>query len=83
MPSLIETIKQAALSVIEESKPVSIDYGTVESTSPLKIKLDQKRILTDTFLVLTRTARLGLELNSKVILLRVQGGQKYIVLDRM
>lgn len=83
MPSLVETIKQVALSVVKESKPVGVDYGTVESISPLKIKLDQKRTLTDTFLVLTRTAREGLKLNSKVVLLRVQGGQKYVVLDRM
>lgn len=34
--------------------------------------------ITDTY-----TVKLGLSVNDKVILLRVQGGQKYIVLDRV
>lgn len=101
MPSLVETIKTAALSAFEESKPVAIVSGVVEETSPLKIKVDQKRVFTETFLDLSNNVKdyetevtingvtqkciihNSLKVNEKVILLRVQGGQKYLVLDRM
>lgn len=101
MPSLVETIKTAALSAFEESKPVAIVNGVVEETSPLRIKVDQKRVFTETFLDLSNNVKdyetavtingvtqkciihNSLKVNEKVILLRVQGGQKYLVLDRM
>ena len=101
MPSLVETIKQAALAAFNESKPVAIIYGTVESISPLKIRIDQKRVFTETFLILSNNVKdintnisfngsiqeciihNSLKENEKVILLRIQGGQKYLVLDRM
>ena len=101
MPSLVETIKTAALSAFEESKQVAIVSGVVEETSPLKIKVDQKRVFTETFLDLSNNVKdykttvtingitqeciinNSLKVNEKVILLRVQGGQKYLVLDRM
>lgn len=101
MPSLVETIKTAALSAFEESKPVAIVSGVVEETSPLKIKVDQKRVFTETFLDLSNNVKdyetevtingvtqkciihNSLKVNEKVILLRFQGGQKYLVLDRM
>lgn len=57
MPSLIETIKTAALSAFEESKPVAIVSGVVENTSPLRIKVDQKRVFTETFLVLSNRVK--------------------------
>lgn len=101
MPSLIETIKEAAMAVYNESKPFALSYGVVESINPLSIKVDQKLPLTSNFLILTNnvkdyevnitidgvkqtcTIHNGLKINEKVLLLRVQGGQQYIVLDRV
>jgi hypothetical protein len=101
MPSLVETIKQVALAACNESKPVEILYGTVESVSPLKIRIDQKRLFTETFLILSNNVKdfktnisfngsiqeciihNALKENEKVLLLRKQNGQKYLVLDRM
>lgn len=101
MPNLVELIKKIALDVINESKPMGIFYGTVESISPLKIRIDQKRVFTENFLILCNnvkdykanitinnirqecTIHNSLKQNEKVILVRLQGGQKYLVLDRM
>lgn len=112
-----------ALDAMNNSMPSAILFGTVVSTSPLKINIEQKMTLESSDLVLTSlvsnfnvdmsmehrtentsggsgdasfeshnheykgkkqfTVHLGLNKGEKVILLRVQGGQKFIVLDRV
>lgn len=119
----VEIVKRAALDAVNASNPSGIYFGTVISSSPLKISVEQKMILTEKQLVLTSLVQdfsvsmtvdhkteekgggsgsaayeshyhdykgtksfrihLGLKSGEKVILLRVQGGQKYIVLDRI
>jgi hypothetical protein len=114
---------KAALKAVEASMPTGIFFGTVISSSPLKINVEQKMTLEESHLVLTSlvstfdlnisvdhfteetsggsgdssfashkhevkgtktvTVHLGLSPGEKVMLLRVQGGQKYIVLDRV
>lgn len=57
MPSLLETMKKVAISAFDESKPVAITIGTVESVSPLKIRIDQKRVFSETFLNLSNNVK--------------------------
>lgn len=120
---LLNIIKRAAIEAVNASKPTSIVYGKVISISPLKINVEQKMILTDAQLVLTRnvtdykvymtvdhttehtsggsgdstfashnhaykgkklfTVHNGLVVGDEVIMVQMQGGQKYIVLDRV
>ena len=97
----VEIIKEVSMSAFNESKPTSVLYGTVESESPLRIRIDQKITLSETFLVLSNLVKdsevnitidgitqkcvihNSLKKNETVILIRYQGGQKYLVLDRM
>lgn len=97
----VENIKKAALDAVKATMPSGVYYGTVQSTSPLKIVVEQKMTLTDKQLVLSSlvkdfkvdmtlnetrqnvTIHLGLKSGEKVMLLRVQGGQQFIVLDRV
>ena len=51
---LISAIKRAALDAVEASKPSDFCFGKVESISPLKIKIEQKLILSASQLVLCR-----------------------------
>ena len=51
---LVKIIKKAAVEAVDASKPANMVFGKVISTSPLKIKLDQKLILTSAQLVLSR-----------------------------
>lgn len=98
MVSTIQLIKQAAKDAVDASNPVGIFYGTITSTAPLQVEVDQRFTLTEEFLELTKatkelkvpvdgggyyTLRRKLEQGDRVILLRVQGGAKYIVLDRV
>jgi len=51
---LVRLIKRAALDAVEASKPCNLVFGTVTSTSPLKINIEQKMTLTSAQLVLLR-----------------------------
>lgn len=119
----VENIKKAALQAVEERMPSGVYFGTVISSSPLKINVEDKMTLEKAQLVLSTLVQdftvnmtvdhktedkaggsgdasfashnhdykgtkafrvhLGLSAGEKVILLRIQGGQKFIVLDRV
>lgn len=93
---MLALIKQAASEAVEASNPVGIYYGTIKTAHPLEVEVDQRFILTAEFLELTESTkelkvpqgdgyyilRRKLQEGDRVILLRIQGGQKYIILDR-
>lgn len=51
---LMEAMKRAARNEREASKPVNVYFGKVVSKSPLKINVEQKMILGEHQLILTR-----------------------------
>ena len=90
MPNLTNLIQQIASNAIESSMPCGIFFGVVTSAEPLEINVEQKMALGREHLILTPLVSyisddisLNLRKNEKVMLLRVQGGQKFIVLDRL
>jgi len=99
---MINIIKQAALEAVEASAPVQVLFGTVESVSPLTVRVDQRFTLPKEFLVVPEhltdytvkieftgseareaTVYSALKTGEGVLLLRMQGGQKYVILDRI
>lgn len=52
--ALVEAVKRASRDEREASKPVNVYFGEVVSTSPLKINVEQKMILGESQLILTR-----------------------------
>ena len=90
-------MKRAALEAVEASKPVHVYFGQVVSVSPLKINVEQKMILGEKQLILSRNVtnfkiivgekeiiiQNALEVEDEVILIRQQKGQKYVVIDRI
>ncbi|EJW14713.1 DUF2577 domain-containing protein [Paenibacillus alvei] len=95
--NLLEVIKKAAADAVDAGSPMNVLYGTVISSAPIKITVDQRFSLTKEFLILCEAVqelnveisgakhviRKGLQAGDTVILLRVQGGQQYVVLDRV
>lgn len=76
-------IKQIAAGVFEAKKPVEVCFGTVQSLSPFKIRIDQKKILgKEYFIVRAGVTAQSFEVGDTLILLRVQGGQQYLIYDR-
>ena len=54
MPNLVELIQQIAQNSSDASAPANVLFGTVTSTSPLTVLVEQKLELTSEFLVLTK-----------------------------
>lgn len=87
MANLLQLIKQAAKDAVEASNPVQVHFGTVLSEEPLEVQVDQRFILPAAALVvpesLGRYEGRGLTAGDRVLLIRVQGGEKYVILDRV
>lgn len=83
MPDLVFMIKQIAAGVFEAKKPMEVCFGTVQSLSPFKIRIDQKNTLgKEYFIVRSGVTAQSFEVGDTLILLRVQGGQQYLIYDR-
>lgn len=54
MPDIIRAIRKSILDSLNAQKLTDIVYGTVESITPLKIRVDQKLLLEQEKLKLTR-----------------------------
>lgn len=80
--NIVQLMKRAAIEAVDASKPCIIKLGRVKSVSPLKISLGQKITVDESFLYVTKTARdIIKKTETRVVLLRQQGGGKYLVLD--
>ncbi|WP_033168359.1 DUF2577 domain-containing protein [Clostridium sp. KNHs205] len=79
---LIPLLKRVALEAVDASKPTVVLYGTVSGITPLTIYLEQKRTITRGFLVITDKAK-NLVVGDQVVMIRMQGGQKYIIMDKV
>ncbi|KOP78749.1 phage portal protein [Lysinibacillus sp. FJAT-14745] len=101
MSDILKLIKRIAIDAVNSQKLSNIVYGTVISISPLKVQIDQKLILEEVHLKLTRAVQdyevemsvsngakqiykiyNGLVQDDKVTMIRAQGGQQYIIIDK-
>lgn len=82
--SLVDLIKNVAVKAVGATNPVHVLFGTVVSENPLEVQIHQKLKLTEEFLVITeRVTQVNLKRGDKVVLLRVQGGQQFVVWDKV
>ena len=44
---MIEVIKKIVANMLENSKLSKLEFGTVENVSPLKIRIDQKKVINE------------------------------------
>lgn len=51
---IVKKVHQAAVEAVESTKPVNVYFGEVVSVSPLKINVEQKMVLGEKQLILTR-----------------------------
>lgn len=82
---LVTKMKKAAMEAQEASKPVNVYFGQVVSTSPMRIDVEQKMILGEGQLILTKsvTDRDPLRVGDRVLIIRLQGGQRFAVIDQI
>lgn len=83
MPNMFNTMKQIAENVFEARRPADWCYGKVISLDPFQVQIDQKLPLKKEFLaVRTGVSASSFKVGDKLILLRKQGGQEYLILDK-
>lgn len=80
--NIIEVIKKAAVDAINAAVPCDVCFGTITGTSPFKVFVEQKMTLGTNQLILTDTAA-NCNSGDRVLLIRMSGGQKYIVIDKV
>lgn len=83
MSELMEIIKTAALQAVRAEKPAELVYGQITGVSPLRIKLEQGQEIDEDFLIGTEAVSRKWEVGERAVLLRKQGGQEYLLIDRL
>lgn len=88
LDDLLKVVKKAAVDAVNASKPANMVFGKVISTSPLKVKIDQKLILTSAQLVLCKNVtnyRLSVTLDgeSKTLMVynALQNGEEVVLMQ--
>ena len=83
MPDLFTAMKRIAKDVFDTLQPADWCYGKVISLDTFQVQIDQKLPLKKEFLaVRTGVSASSFKVGDKLILLRKQGGQEYLILDK-
>ena len=80
---MFNAMKQIAENVFEARRPADWCYGKVISLDPFQVQIDQKLPLKKEFLaVRTGVSASSFKVGDTLILLKKQGGQQYLILDK-
>lgn len=80
---MFNAMKQIAENVFTAMRPADWCYGKVISLSPFQVQIDQKLPLKKEFLaVRTGVSASSFKVGDVLILIRKQGGQEYLILDK-
>lgn len=82
MPSLLESIKKAAVDAVDASNPTAVLIGTIKSLDPVTMDIEQRLSLGPMQIIITKKIS-DLVVGDIVVILRVQGGQKYVIIDKV
>ncbi len=78
-----EIIKNCVLNIMENISFCDIYIGTIIDNENLKIKIDDKIILTENEIIRTSKFLGKFLLGQKLIMIKQGGGQKYFIIDSM
>jgi hypothetical protein len=91
---MLGAIKQAAVEAVDASGPVTLVFGKVKSVDPFLVDVEQKLTLTETFITVGQYVKEysldltidgemwhGFRVDDELIMARMQGGQKYVIMD--
>lgn len=75
-------IKKIAKATIEQDKPVSVVIGKVNES--FEVETEQKLVIPKNMLIVPKRINYdSLEANDNLILLRCDGGQRYLIIDTL
>lgn len=79
--NFIEIIKGVVLQVINNLRFTEVFIGEVIDENNLKIKLNDKIILTENQIIRTLNFNNKIKIGTKILILREQGGQRYYLIN--
>ncbi|MDQ0175977.1 DUF2577 domain-containing protein [Bacillus chungangensis] len=80
---MLDIIKRAGVGAVEASQPVAVMFGTVTKLNPLEVLVEQRLPLSRDFLIVPKRFAGHFELGEKYSLIRVQGGNQFLILDEV
>ena len=81
MTRFLDVVKRVAVAAVAAEKPVQLVFGTILTVSPFKVKLaTQQELKKELFLDLD--PKPDWKPGDKLILLREQGGQRFLILGK-
>ncbi|WP_438491011.1 DUF2577 domain-containing protein [Paenibacillus sp. IHBB 3054] len=94
---MLEAIKRAAKDAVDAAGPVVVHLGVVTKMNPLEVLVDNRLSLPEDFLIVPESLtelkviignqeiviRKPLAAGDKLLLIRMQGGQRYVIMDRV
>jgi hypothetical protein len=94
---MLEAIKRAATEAVAAAGPVIVQLGSVTQINPLKVLVDNRLELTEDLFIMPEylteqkitigteeyEIRRALTAGDKLLLIRMQGGQRYVIMDRV
>lgn len=84
MSKLIQQIQRIVQNAIEAKKLTDSMIGTIESVNPFQLRIDERLMVDKDFLTFLSYVKIDyLEKGDKLLLLRVQNGNHFIVLDKV
>lgn len=82
--NIIQVLQSVCKAEREVSKPCDVITGVIDSVNPLKVGISQKMTLDEEFLIITSYFKtLDINIGDKVVLIRSQGGQQFLLLDKV
>lgn len=82
--SWTQLIKKIAKEERESSRLCDYIVGTIASINPITIKISDAMELPSDFLLATQTVKnYDLQSGDKVLMIRKQGGQQYVIIDKV
>ncbi len=82
MNDIGDIIKMLAKEAVEGDKPVSVVTGEVIDDEELIVETEQKLQLTESFFIISQRFENHVwNKGDKLLLIRCDGGQKYVILD--
>lgn len=83
MAKLLDQIQNIIESYLEAKKLTESIIGTIEKTDPLIVKIDSKLPIDEDFIHVPSSIKIDNDdIGKKLLLLRVQNGQLFVVLDK-
>ncbi len=80
---ILDTIKKVAEQTSQAGAPAAFMFGIVTSASPLVMRIDNRFDISEKQIVIMKQFMDGLAVGDKVVLLRNQGGQEFLILGRL